>query len=486
MAISTTWCTTLHISSGAIVIRLKYSKRRPDRPGGYYYYVRRIPKAYVSYFKGKYFDNGWIQKSLGTTDEAEAMRRHLKFHAEIEKQLDLYRKTDGAQVATKSSYGTAITTLLHLGLKPSDASTTKNNPDRHPEEAKHNLLQFYDYLGTKYGQPFHEAYTKPERNYFIRKILDNSDKEAFDLLTGDNDKPKLYLSDARNIYLKNHPKGDSEKFKAAINLAYEKAYQVIGDIPLEAIDRFKAQSIRDALLNNGKKTGSVKRWIGALRTMINAAIEEHALDYKNPFDKLPIPKLGLDIEEREDFANDELLTLAKACKELNDTPRHIVAALIDTGARLSEIVGLRREDVFLDGQVPYIILQETEDTDRTLKTKYSTRSVPLVGMSLWAIKEASRQTNDDWLFPRYASATKVNGNSASAAINKWLNPMFPGNKPAHSLRHTMETRLRAKDTPENIMLTIGGWSTKTTARKYGNPHPIEVTVKYLKKVAINI
>ena len=89
------------------------------------------------------------------------------------------------------------------------------------------------------------------------------------------------------------------------------------------------------------------------------------------------------------------------------------------------------------------------------------------------------------IFSRYASAEKVNANSASAAINAWLRPMFTGNKPAHSLRHTMETRLREKDTPENIMLSVGGWGDKTVARGYGKPHPVSVTVQYLAKVAID-
>jgi hypothetical protein len=262
----------MQIFSGALVIRLKYFKQRPNRPGGYYWYHRRIPKELLHHFRGNYADEGWIQKALGTNDRDEAIRRHAVIHAEVEKELDLYRKADGAKVATKSTFETAVTTLTHLGLKPSDASTA--NPDRHPEEAKSHLLRFYDYLATKYGQAFYEAYEKPEREYFIRKLLDTADREAFLLLCGDSDKPNIYLSDAKTIYLNNHPKGALKKFQGPVDQAYDKAFSVIGDLPLTAIDRTKAQAIRDAMLNSGNKTTSVKRRIGVLCAMINAAIEE--------------------------------------------------------------------------------------------------------------------------------------------------------------------------------------------------------------------
>lgn len=350
-----------------------------------------------------------------------------------------------------------------------------------------SLDRFEDAMVEKYGERYYAAMRGDTGDGgVLAALLSPVELSAFKLLRGKTTVPGVYLSDAKAIYLKNHPKGGNPRFQGPVNQAYEKAYSVIGDLPLPSIDRSKAQAIRDAMLNSGNKTTSVKRRMGVLRAMINAAIEEHALDYRNPFEKLPIPKLGTDVKEREDFTSEELLMLAKACVELNDSPRHIVAALIDTGARLSEIVGLRRQDAHIDHEPPYIVVHETEGTDRTLKTKYSTRNIPLVGMALWAIREALRQTNGDWIFPRYANNEKINGNSASAAINKWLKPMFPGNKPAHSLRHTMETRLREKDCPENIMLTVGGWGDKTVARGYGKPHPVDVTVRYLQQVAIDL
>ena len=475
----------MRLLSGALVIRIKYFKRRPNRPGGYYWYVRRTPEELIKHFDGK----AWIQVSLGTNDEQEAIQNHAKTHNEIQRRIDDYRKADIAGVSTRADYSAAISFLQSLNLAPGEGSSGRyvGGPLDDPiTEGEVSRDTFDSAMYAKYGYRYHAAKEGDGGDgLIIAALLTPVELSAFKLLHAKSAVPTVYLSDAKAIYLKNHLKGGLKKFQGPVNQAYDKAYSVIGDLPLPSIDRTKAQSIRDAMLNSGNKTTSVKRRIGVLCAMINAAIEEHALDYRNPFEKLPIAKLGTDKAEREDFTFEELLELAKACVELNDTPRHIVATLIDTGARLSEIVGLRRQDVHLENEPPYIVVREIKNTDRTVKTKYSERNVPLVGMALWAIREALRQTNGEWIFPRYVSAGVINGNSASAAINKWLKPLFEGNKPAHSLRHTMETRLRAIDCPENIMLTVGGWGDKTVARGYGKPHPVAVTVKYLQQVAIS-
>jgi hypothetical protein len=61
---------------------------------------------------------------------------------------------------------------------------------------------------------------------------------------------------------------------------------------------------------------------------------------------------------------------------------------MDTGARLGEIVGLRRDDLSLAGPVPYVSIREHPALGRTLKTPNSRRKVPLVGMALWAAERA--------------------------------------------------------------------------------------------------
>ena len=52
----------------------------------------------------------------------------------------------------------------------------------------------------------------------------------------------------------------------------------------------------------------------------------------------------------------------------------------DTGARLAEIIGLRKSDVVLDAVVPHIIIKRHDH--RGVKTDASKRKVPLAGPGL--------------------------------------------------------------------------------------------------------
>ncbi|MDA9176295.1 hypothetical protein N9O95_04330 [Alphaproteobacteria bacterium] len=52
----------------------------------------------------------------------------------------------------------------------------------------------------------------------------------------------------------------------------------------------------------------------------------------------------------------------------------------DTGLRLSEALGLIKEDVILDGPVPHLVVRS--HPWRRLKTSASARKVPLVGAAL--------------------------------------------------------------------------------------------------------
>src|SRR3546814_11272622 len=62
----------------------------------------------------------------------------------------------------------------------------------------------------------------------------------------------------------------------------------------------------------------------------------------------------------------------------------ILLALINTGARPSEIASLLPEHIHLSGPVPYISI---EPVGRKLKNPQSKRVIPLVGVSLAAFKD---------------------------------------------------------------------------------------------------
>jgi integrase len=199
----------------------------------------------------------------------------------------------------------------------------------------------------------------------------------------------MHLSEALDLYLKDHDKGDDPGFARRVRLAIDQALKAVGDLPLTDFRKSDAASIRDYLLATKIKTTSVKRRLADIQTVFNHARAQSDQDINNPFEGLKIRGYKSDAKKREAFTQDELETIAKACVALGDDIRRIIAMCLDTGARLGEIVGLRVDDVRLEDPIPHLIIQPHATLKRTIKTSASHRKVPLVGMALWGATRAA-------------------------------------------------------------------------------------------------
>ena len=150
----------------------------------------------------------------------------------------------------------------------------------------------------------------------------------------------------------------------------------------------------------------------------------------------------------------------------------------DTGMRLGEAVGLLKEDINLNHEIPYVRL--ISHPWRGLKTKGSKRLIPLVGESLWAsnrVLESNKQSI--FAFPRYCNEKTANANSASGALNKWLQEKTSSEYVIHGFRHSLRDRLRAVECPSDIVDTIGGWHTAGVGQTYGNGYPLDILNKWM-------
>ena len=121
--------------------------------------------------------------------------------------------------------------------------------------------------------------------------------------------------------------------------------------------------------------------------------------------------------------------------------RWLLALISDTGMRLAEAAGLALNDIVLDSEIPYINLKPNES--RRLKTKQSSRKIPLIGLSLWAAQQVKSEFSGTYAFPRYTKGGRCNANSASAALNKWVKQITTQPVSLHSFRHALTDRLRA-------------------------------------------
>ena len=86
-----------------------------------------------------------------------------------------------------------------------------------------------------------------------------------------------------------------------------------------------------------------------------------------------------------EFNNEELSLIIQKCKEFRDIESFLILFLIDTGCSFAEILGLDIDDIYLDSYLPFIIIRS--NNLRKIRNLNRLRTVPLVGLSLWAIKK---------------------------------------------------------------------------------------------------
>lgn len=288
------------------------------------------------------------------------------------------------------------------------------------------------------------------------------------------------LSEAAALYLRLKGIGRLKKFHQSAERNLNYAVKSIGDRPITTFTAKDATKFRDWLLAKGLTVESVKRSFAAIRAIVNLAVREYGLDYKNPFSNTFMPDLN-DRKRRKTIPIEDIKRVQSICVMMDDDRRWLLAVLADTGMRLAEVTGLAVQDIKLETTVPHIDLRPHEW--RPLKTRSSERIVPLTGSALWAAKRIVDTQSSPFAFPRYTDQVSCNANSASATLNKWLKQHVPTGCVIHSLRHAMRDRLRAVECPPEIIDAIGGWASQSIGQKYGDGYPVQIMQKWLIKMS---
>ena len=290
----------------------------------------------------------------------------------------------------------------------------------------------------------------------------------------------ITLEQAKQIYLKHKGAGRPDTFHRAAQRTTKYLSEAIGEKTIGRIKKTDAILFRDYLVTRGLKGPSIGRVFGNAKSIINIAFSELGIDKPNPLSGVFIDT-SIGSVRRIGFTSDALLSLKRKCHQHDDELRHILALICDTGMRLSEAVGLRHSDLALVHQYPHVMVQP--NAHRRLKTASSTRSIPLVGDALWAAKRlASKNQNSEYLISRYNRHDRTDGNSASAALNKWLKQNEFGGYSVHSLRHSFRDRLREIECPADIANQLGGWVNTGIGSQYGNGYQLSVLSKWMHKI----
>ncbi|MDC0093950.1 tyrosine-type recombinase/integrase [Alphaproteobacteria bacterium] len=287
------------------------------------------------------------------------------------------------------------------------------------------------------------------------------------------------ISDALDLYLRFKGEGKDKTFIRTANRNIEYIVKVLGNKPIRSYSSSDASKFRDWLIEQGMSNSTLKRVFSSVKAIINLTINEYGLDITNPFSKAYLPSIDSDI--RESIPLEDIKIIQSISKKEDDELRWLLLLLSDSGMRLSEALGLSKDDINLNTNLPHVKL--IPHKWRRLKTRNSERCIPLIGASLWASKKIlEHQNNSVYAFPRYTSVDNCNANSASATLNKWLKSKLINDYVVHGLRHSFRDRLRAIECPSEIIDQLGGWSLRSIGQGYGKGYELSVLSKWMKRI----
>ena len=288
------------------------------------------------------------------------------------------------------------------------------------------------------------------------------------------------LKAAVAVYLRLKGNDRPPTFEAAVRRSCGYLIDCCGMKDLHDYVRSDATKFRDYLFAKGLNGASVARVFGTVRAVINLALSEFGLAIVNPFSNVYFDH-SVGVKKRNPIKIEDIRKVQNACKATDDEKRWLIALIADTGTRLAEASGLLRADFF--EQEGILCVKVQPHPWRTLKTKGSERIIPLVGSAKWAAERILASPSvSHFAFPSYNDGKRTNANSASAALNKWLQARIGVSYSIHSFRHSLRDRLREIQCPSDIIDQIGGWLIPGTGANYGNGFGIRVMFIWLAKL----
>ena len=236
---------------------------------------------------------------------------------------------------------------------------------------------------------------------------------------------------------------------------------------------------RDFLIEEGELSGTtILNHLKALKRLFGYGYENIYLP-ANHWQRVKY-KAG-DGEEREDFTPEERRLILTAVRDAGPVIKWCNWLSSFQAPRLSEILGAHTRDVVVEGGIPVMkIRRKYRSPDQRLKTKVSTRTVPLHSAVLAeGFLDYVGSVGDGPLFPQLSLDTYGRrAGKVTSPISKWLRNVVgitDPNKPFYSHRHTAVSYLRNTLTPEghpavkeDIERYLTGHAGKDVHARYGD------------------
>ncbi|NHK27105.1 tyrosine-type recombinase/integrase [Parvularcula flava] len=442
------------------------------RRGKRWYYQRRVPGQF-SHLDGRRFAK--VSLKTGSLEIARLRRDQL---AEAD---DQYWMALAAEAASPGGQGPTVRTALEHRYKAAIARAMAFGFSYAPAE------------------PLAEGRSIAELMERIRTLEANADRSGdprradSEALLGGTPDPAtgITVSEAFELYVSRIAFDDQFNKSQTQRRSWEKtkrtsiAYFIeqMGDLPLGEITRDKALEYRDWWMERMQpRAGDARpvapntanRHIGNIRSLLKR-YHEHvgATDFEDPFRGFFFS--GKTEARRASFSDDWVRTrilVPGLFDGLRLELRVLIYLLIETGARLSELVNLRAEDIRLGAGVPHIAIRPEQN--RELKTEDSRREIPLVGVAEIAMRACPEG------FAHYRDkSTLVSANLMKAFRQRNLLPS--SDHVVYSFRHSFEDRMLEGGLDYGLRCALMGH--KNNRPEYGIGGSLEYRGKELMKIA---
>jgi len=254
----------------------------------------------------------------------------------------------------------------------------------------------------------------------------------------------------------------------------------IGDKPMREVTRADILKFRDWWMDRIQTeelgpNGANKNFV-QLKTIFET-VNEHldlGIDTKLLFKKLLLEE-NWDTTRRpfETAYIREVLLNPENLSGLPEQAKWILYAVAETGAGISEQLGLFPEDIHLDCDIPYIEIVPRHK--KALKTRYRKRIIPLIGFALDAFKACPNG------FDQYRDRPdQLSFILGSYLRNRKLLPSE--NHTVYSLRHSFQDRLLAANAPDRVQADLMGH--KFSRPTYGDGASLNQKKEWLDRIRI--
>lgn len=258
---------------------------------------------------------------------------------------------------------------------------------------------------------------------------------------------------------------------------------VVGDVPLQAIEKAHFIQYRDARLQQGVSGRTVKKDVSLLAAAFNVALADDKYGLKlNPADHLRIPQ-G-ESKQRGQFSSAQLQTIfaspvfTKGERPLagrGDAAYWIPLIALFTGGRLVEAASIRLEEVEEEEGTPFIHFRHDPETGRMLKANASgNKRIPihseLIRLGLLDRVQKLRAKGETMLFPEiWKSGNKDPAHKWGDWWRRYLDALGLDQEGlgTHAFRHTFVFLLRQAGVPEDQRHALTGHADKSVSARYG-------------------